>query len=146
LGIATGNIISVTGISGAYNAGTNCTALSGALFDGSFTVASVTATTIAFADSAIPTNCGSNITNAAATGTVADTTSPTFTTATRTAPTATTLTCAIGALTSPASAVCSDTSDAVAVSPGDLISVIASSSRSSGTETVGEIRVTLQKQ
>jgi hypothetical protein len=144
--IAVGNTITVSGITGTFSAGTNCTALSGASFDGTFTVTSSSATTVAFVDSSLPTNCGSNINNAAATGTVADTTNPTYSTATRTVPTATALTCTIGALTTSASAVCSDTTDTVAVNPGDLISVIATSARATGTETLGEIRITLQKQ
>jgi uncharacterized repeat protein (TIGR03803 family) len=142
---ASGDQISVSGISGTYNAGTNCTALSGALFDGTFTVSSSTATTVVYTDSSLPTNCGSNINNASASGTVADNTNPTTSNATKTAPTATALTCTIGAPSGSASLVCSDASHAVPVSAGDVISVVGTSARASGAETIGEIRVSLEK-
>jgi uncharacterized repeat protein (TIGR03803 family) len=143
---AAGNTISVSGITGTYNAGTNCTALAGSSFDGSYTILSKTATTIVYLDSSLPTNCGSNISRAAASGTVADTTNPTLHSATRTTPTATALSCAIAAPSSSAAAVCADTTDSVAVNPGDVISVVATSARTSGTESIGDIRVSLEKQ
>jgi uncharacterized repeat protein (TIGR03803 family) len=142
---ASGDQISVSGISGTYSAGTNCTALSGALFDGTFTVSSSTATTVVYTDSSLPTNCGSNINNASASGTVADNTNPTTSNATKTAPTATALTCTIGAPSGSASLVCSDASHAVPVSAGDVISVVGTSARASGAETIGDIRVSLEK-
>jgi uncharacterized repeat protein (TIGR03803 family) len=143
---ASGDQISVSGISGTYNAGTNCTSLSGTLFDGTFTVFSSTATTVAYIDSSLPANCGSNINNASASGIVADNTNPTTSSATKTTPTATALTCTIGALSSSESVVCSDTSHTVPVNPGDVISVVGASGRASGTETIGDIRVSLEKQ
>jgi hypothetical protein len=140
-----GNQISVSGISGSYNAGTNCTTLSGALFDGNFTVSSSTATTVVYVDN-LPTNCGSNIGSAGASGNVADNTTPTENTATKTTPTATALTCTIGAPSASSSLVCSDTSHTVPVSAGDVICVVGTSARASGTETIGDIRVSLEKQ
>jgi uncharacterized repeat protein (TIGR03803 family) len=141
-----GDQIGVSGISGAYNAGTNCTALSGALFDGTFTVSSSTATTVVYIDSSLPTNCGSNIGSAGASGAVVDNTTPTENVATKTTPTATALTCTIGAPSTSASLVCSDASHTVPVNAGDVISVVGTSARASGTETIGDIRVSLEKQ
>lgn len=140
-----GDSITISGITGTYNAGTRCGALAGSSFDGTYTVSSSTATTTAYTDSALPTNCGSNIGSAGASGTVADDTHTTVTTTMKTVPTATALTCTIAALSTAASAVCADTSDTVAVNAGDLISVVATSGRTSGTETIGEIRVSLEK-
>jgi len=143
---ASGDQISVSGISGTYSAGTNCTSLSGTLFDGTFTVSSSTATTVVYTDSGLPANCGSNINNASTSGTVADNTHPTTSNATKTTPTATALTCTIDAPSTSASLVCSDTSHTVSVNAGDVISVVGASGRASGTETIGDIRVSLEKQ
>jgi len=143
---AAGDSITVSGIAGTYNAGTNCTSLAGSLFDGTFTVSSSTATAVAYVDHSLPTNCGRNISGASATGTVADNTNTTANFVTRTAPTATALGCTIGAPSTSAAVVCSDTSHTVSVNAGDVISVVATSARTSGTETIGNIRVSVEKQ
>jgi hypothetical protein len=143
---AVGHQISVSGITGTFSAGTNCTALSGSLFNGTYTISAVAATTISFVDANLPTNCTLNISAARASGSVADNTKPTLATIVRTAPTATALSCTIGPLSGPSSTFCSDSIHTVMVNPGDLISVVARSSRTTGIETIGNLRVSLEKQ
>jgi uncharacterized repeat protein (TIGR03803 family) len=141
----TGDQIGVAGIAGTYNAGTNCTSLAGSLFDGTFTVSSATSNSVTYVNHGLPTNCGRNLT-AAATGTITDNTTPTTSFVTRTMPTATALTCTIAAPMNAAAVICSDSSHTVTVNAGDVISAVATSTRTSGTETIGNIRVTLEKQ
>ena len=143
---AAGDSITVSGISGTYNAGTNCTSLAGTLFDGTFTVSSSTATAVVYADHSLPTNCGRNLAGTAASGTVADNSNTTTNSVTRTTPTATALSCTIGAPSSSAAVVCSDPTHTVSVNAGDVISVVATSARTSGVETIGNIRVSVEKQ
>jgi hypothetical protein len=64
----------------------------------------------------------------------------------RTAPTATAPSCTIGAPSSSAAVLCWDATHGVAVNAGHVVSVVATSARTSGTETIGNIRVSLEKQ
>lgn len=143
--LAVGDQITVSGITQNFNAGTNCSSLSGTLLNGTYTVASKTSSAIAYVDTSLPANCGTNVSGATASGSVADNTHPSLSTVSKITPSATALSCTIGPLSSPSAATCSDTIDAVSVNPGDLISIVAHSARSSGTETIGDIRVSLEK-